>query len=377
MTQRLPRDAAQALFFPAAAAYAAIVAPLSVYGVVTHRRLVPGLSNPAGHAHELLFGFALAVVAGFLINRTTPLRLYGLFALWIAARLSFLSTPAGPVAALCNAAFAIALLALVVPAFMKAAKKWRNRAIGPILITVGLALVIFHAAAASAAPAGEYRALYLGVLALTLLMLFMGGRVIAPAAAGQIRIQGGHLEARVQPRLEGTLLVLMGAAAALLPSQPTRILAGYVLLAAAIVTLIRLARWRLWQCADRHDLWCLGIGYAWLGLGLALLGAALLFGVPAAAAAVHALTVGAFGTLTLTMMSRTRMLAVKRPAGSMPGLRAAVALIAGAAVLRIANPHQPQLLIAASLLWSAGFLILLVTLLRYRRAGARAESTRG
>jgi len=364
MTQRLPRDAAQALFFPAAAAYAAIVAPLSVYGLVTYRPLLDGLSSPAGHAHELLFGFALAVVAGFLINRTTPLRLYGLFALWIAARLSFLIAPAGPAAALFNAAFAIGLLTLVVPAFMKAAKKWRNPAIGPILITAGLALVAFHAAAGRAAPAGEYRALYLGILALTLLMLFMGGRVIAPAAAGQIRIQGGHLEARVQPRLEGALLLLLGAAAALLLWPTTRTLAGCVLLAAAVVALTRLARWRLWQCAARHDLWCLGIGYAWLGVGLGLFGAALVFGTPAPAAAVHALTVGALGTLTLTMMSRTRMLAVKHPPGSMAGLRGAAALIATAAVLRIGSPYQPPLLMAAALLWSAAFAVLLIGLLR-------------
>lgn len=135
------------------------------------------------------------------------------------------------------------------------------------------------------------------------------------------------------------------------------------------MALTRLARWRLWQCAARHDLWCLGIGYAWLGVGLGLFGAALVFGTPAPAATVHALTVGALGTLTLTMMARTRMLAVKRPPGSMPGLRSAVALIASAVVLRIGNPHLPQVPIAASLLWSAAFLILLVAMLRHWRPG--------
>ncbi len=80
---RPPRYAAQGLFFPAAAAYAAIAAPLSVCELVGGPPIVPGLATPAGHAHELLFGFALAVVAGFLITRTTRTRLYGLFALWL------------------------------------------------------------------------------------------------------------------------------------------------------------------------------------------------------------------------------------------------------------------------------------------------------
>ncbi len=182
-----------------------------------------------------------------------------------------------------NVGFAVCLLALVAPGFMKAAKKWRNQAIVPILLAAGMAVLAFHTQARAGA-AREYLSLYEGILALTLLMLFMGGRAIASAAAGHIRLRGGHLEARVQPRLEGALLLLLGAAAILLLWQPSRTLSGLALLAAGVVALVRLVRWRPWQCLDRPDLLCLDIGYAWLGIGLGLFGTALITGIPAPAA---------------------------------------------------------------------------------------------
>ncbi len=69
--QRAPRRAADTLFFPVAAAYAALAVPLSVHNMVVGPALLPRFAGAAGHAHELLFGFALAVVTGFLVTRAT------------------------------------------------------------------------------------------------------------------------------------------------------------------------------------------------------------------------------------------------------------------------------------------------------------------
>lgn len=245
-------------------------------------------------------------------------------------------------------------------------QKWRNQSIGPIVLATSAAVLIFHVAELGDQPALEHLSLRGAVVVLALLMLFMGGRTIAPAATGHTRIQGGHLEARVQPRLEGALLVLVTVAAIAMGWPPLAPAAGWVMIAAGVVALIRLTRWRLWRCLGRHDLMCLGMGYGWLTLGLLLMGSALATATPALPVAIHAITTGALGTLTITVMARTWMVRVQRDPKRLPGLPLAVALIAAAAVLRIAGPDRPLPLMTASLLWSAAFTVLFMTLLRPR-----------
>src|SRR5690606_32837461 len=120
------RLAADHVFFPAAAAYGLVAAPLSVHGMLSGRALLPGFASVPGHAHELLFGFALAVVAGFLITRISAARLGALFALWLVARASFLAFPGSIVAVIANVVFATMLAAVVSPQFLRSAKKLRN-----------------------------------------------------------------------------------------------------------------------------------------------------------------------------------------------------------------------------------------------------------
>lgn len=152
-----------ALFFPAAAAYAAFALPASMASMLGLMPAIPGLAFGAGHGHEMLFGFALAVVAGNQLGPTPVGRLAALFGAWAIARIAFLAAPHSIVAALAGGAFALLLV---------------------------------------------------GLLLLGLLMLFMGGRIIAPAAAGQFYRQGEDLAARVQPRIEGWLIAVMLVAVA-------------------------------------------------------------------------------------------------------------------------------------------------------------------
>jgi uncharacterized protein involved in response to NO len=364
---------AQGLFFPAAAAYAAVAVPLSVYTLFHPMAWLPGFATSAGHAQELLFGFALAVVAGFLINRVRRSTVGLLFVLWLGARVAFLTAPGSVVSSVLNVGFAALLLGIVVPPFLRAAKKWRNQAIAPILLTIGLALLVFHGAATLGVPVFEYRALHVAVLALALLMLFMGGRAIAPAAAGHVRRMGGNLGSCVQPGLEGAQLLLVAFAALIVSWPPARPLAGLALFAAAAVSLVRLLRWRFWLYLDRLDLTCLGIGYVWLVVGLVLLGAAYSIAQPALQVAVHAITVGALGTLTITMMARTRMIGTRRAPDRPPGLLVAVVAVAIAAVLRLGWPYDPTVLLAAALVFSLAYWVLFFSLLAMARSPAGAS----
>ncbi|MGZ5685956.1 MAG: NnrS family protein, partial [Usitatibacter sp.] len=287
------RVAAHALFFPAAAAYAALVLPASVLAMLGIVPALPGSGFAAGHAHEMLFGFALAVVAGDQLGPTNPRVLALLFGSWIAARAAFLFAPYGIATALANAAFATLLAARLVPRLFASAKKLRNRALPFVLAALCACALAIQIALQLGSAGTQHGVLMVAIVLIGLLMLFMGGRIIAPAA-GQLHAQGGNLGARVQPRLEGWLIVLMLAAAAAIAvgaASP----GGIALVGAGALAAARLARWRLWALRGRPDILCLGAGYAWLALGLIALGAALLAGKHVVAA-LHLITVGSLGT---------------------------------------------------------------------------------
>jgi uncharacterized protein involved in response to NO len=280
--------------FPLVALYGAFSVPAFVLGWTGLLPTLPGLSTPAGHAHELLFGYALAVVAGFLINRMSAPRLALMVALWSGARLAFLFMPGSLLAIALNVGFAGLVAVTAAPRFMKAAKKWRNRLTGPLILAICATVAFFQLV--SFYGGGFMLNLLLGqaVVMFAILMLFFGGRLIAPAAAGAIERSGGSLEARVQPQIEGAiLLVMIGAATTgFLPALAP--VYGLLLILAGALALLRLARWQLWRCWHRVDLLCLGVGYSWLGVGLVLLGTARISEFTLApAVATHAITIGA------------------------------------------------------------------------------------
>ncbi|HSN20018.1 MAG TPA: NnrS family protein, partial [Usitatibacter sp.] len=219
--------------------------------------------------------------------------------------------------------------------------------------------------------------LTIAVVAFSLLMLFMGGRLIAPAAAGQFYRQGGNLEARVQPRIEGALIAVLLAAivAAAVPGPRIVALAGAAALAVGgLLALVRLARWRLWQAQGRPDLACIGIGYAWVALGLVAWGIALMAGWHAFAM-LHAITVGGLGTLTFNVMGLTwaRLARVDPAASAVPAW--GTALLAVAAASRIAADFtvagRLALLALAAACWSAAFMLLLARFATLRRPARR------
>lgn len=352
------------VFFPLASIYAMVALPLSVYTMTTGHSVLPGVSTPLGHAHELLFGYTLAVATGYLLNRVPLWWVVGLLALWIIARVGFLFAPGSILADASNMLFAFCFILSSASRFLPTAKKWRNKVFGLNLIVIGIAAILTHAMIAKAPLGLVYIATYEAVLMFSLLMLMMGGRFIAPAAAGHIEKQGGTLDARVQPRLEGALIILLLAAALTYFIPGASSVSGILLFACGCVALVRLARWRLWECRDRIDLIALGLGYLWLAGGLMLTGASLTLNGEIRLA-LHAITVGAIGTLTLTVMSRVWMQRSGADASKCTALFYILPLIATAAMLRLGsglvNPSvagDMQLIAAGA--WVAAFLALLL-----------------
>ena len=355
--------------FPLAAAYAALILPWSVLALLTGIAAPPGLYSAFGHAHELLIGYAMLVVAGYLLGPISTRKVLLLITVWLLARVGSLWFPGGLLAG--SAALAVAGLtaAWIVPRFTRSAKKWRNKTTAPLLLILS-GLVVF-----AAQPAWQGQTVLLELLqGLALLMFFMGGRIIAPAVAGHLLRQQRTLQARVQPNIEGAVLIMLFVALALYPfpsmfSQP---LAGVLICVCGLLTAVRLLRWQLWHCRDRADLLLLGAGYAWLALGLCLLGVALVFKPALLSAGIHALTVGALGTLTVTVMARTQLMQRYRDPNARPLSHVAGVMINCAALLRvipaIIGQQSSAWLFSSALLWMLSFLLLLMVFGQSRRS---------
>jgi len=377
MHPRKPRlPFANTWFFPAATLHAALLLPVSVLGLLGLIPALPGLTTPAGHAHEMLFGFALAVIAGYLLG-PQPLRLtIALLGCWLLARLGALFWPGSWLALGATLLFAAGLAWKVLPRFVGAAKKWRNQSIAPIV--GGFALL--SAITASGLDYGLVRLLqHEALLLLAALLFFMGGRIIAPALAGHAQNEGRRLEARVQPQLEGAVLILL-ALALLLAPLPWLLqrLAGAILIAASVLTSIRLLRWQPWHCRARMDLLVLLLGYAWLALGLLLLGLSVLVPTLPASATLHALSVGALGSLTFGVMTRTRLVQRFRDPAAQRWIHPLALLISLAALARTVPAlfgwQQPGWLLLAAACWAMAYLALAVLLWQCR--DTRPDSSR-
>ena len=325
----------QRAFYPAAALYGALFLPASVLAMERQGAL--------WHAHEMLFGFALAVVAGNQLGTLRGWRLHALLATWAAARIAFLAAPESLAAGVLNALFAVLLALHAAPRLFGAAKKWRNQALPAVLVAGSATLVGFHLG---------WNLVLTAALLLALLMLFMGGRIIAPAVAGQLERQGLRLAPRVQPRMEGALIMLM-ALATVASLLSWRIGVGALCALAGFLAAVRLGRWRPWALRGRADLACLALGYGWLALGLALYGAAVLVGRHEAPA-LHIITVGAIGTLTFNVMARGWLLQARLDPATFPTIVWGTTLIAVATLARAAGQYVP-----AALCWSGAFALLL------------------
>jgi uncharacterized protein involved in response to NO len=373
--------AAGSTFYLAASLYAAIVLPWSVLAMMGIVSGPPSLATPLGHAHEMLLGYALAVVAGNQLGALSPARRWALLAAWLAARLAFIAF-GGIVAAAFDIAFVAALGVHATPRLFRAAKKLRNQALPVIISALCAAAVAFDVAAFALGDASAHEIALGVVLALAALMLFMGGRIIAPAAAGQFYRQGAALDARVQPRIEGTILVAMALAVGSAPFAPLVAATQIACAVAGALAVVRLLRWRLWACKGRPDLWCLGAGYLWLGAGL--LGIALAAQGALRTAAMHLVTVGALGTLTFNVMTITMLTRAHRPGADEARLVWGTLLIALATIARFAAALAPdravELFVAAAACWSVAFLVaawILIDAVRGHARWLREKAARG
>ncbi|RCV88918.1 NnrS family protein [Billgrantia montanilacus] len=355
-----PRRPAWRWLFPLAALHAALMVPLSLLALFHGWDILSQLASPAAHARELLFGFALAVIAGYLLGPLSQRQQVGLVGLWLVGRLGILEWPGSMLATLADALFALWLAGLLVPRFL-AAKKWRNRVLSPLLALICLLAVVtltwrYLDDMPTTAPL-----MHQSVLWLVLLMTFMGGRIISPAVNGYLLSRYRVAGVGVQPQVESALIVLLGLAPFLMLWAALRPLAAWLVLAAGLLVLWRVLRWGPGQCRERPDLLVLMLGYSWLGIGLLLL--ARTWWMPEhASSALHVFTIGALGTLSSTIMLRHVILRARQRPEAEWALVPLAGLFATAAILRLwaldAGSGWLVILWCSALLWSLAWLLV-------------------
>jgi uncharacterized protein involved in response to NO len=259
------------------------------------------------HGHEMLFGFTLAVVAGFLLTavrnwtgQPTPsgVVLMALAALWVLGRLLML-TPLSDSAAAVNAAFPAALaLAIAIP--LVRSRNVRNYFfVGLLLLISGLVLAL-HLALQGVIELPPQLGLRLGLDVMLFIMVVMSGRVIPMFTNNGIPGAGATCHPLVEKLALGCVLLLFLADA--LQLRPAVVAA--LALAAAAAHGARLFLWRPWHTFSAPLVWILHAAYGWIVLHLLLRGLSG-FEWLSESLAAHALTVGAIGGLTLGMMTRT------------------------------------------------------------------------
>jgi len=345
--------------------------PLTWVAVLTGWAAPPRAWTPIEwHAHEMLFGFIAAAIAGFLLTAVpvwTGRRalsgggLAAVAALWIAGRLAMLDGALlhGGAAAAVDLAFLPVLAAVLAPGLI-AARQPRNYGFVPILIALFAANLMFHLDALGLLQGAARPGLRVAVDLVTLLVVVIGGRIIPSFTANALRRAGeepGLRSRRPVEWLTPAAVLALGLADLVAPRSTASGLAAAV---AALLLAVRMAGWQSRRVGRDPLLWSLHLGYAWVPVGLGCLAASDLAGWPPPTSALHALTAGAFGTMILAVMSRVPLGHTGRPFSAIPGIAAAYALVTAGAVVRtvgsVAWPAQALPVdVVSGVLWAAAF----------------------
>jgi len=313
---------------------------------------VPTAFSPIDwHAHEMIFGYGGAVVAGFLLtaipNWTGRLPVAGaplaaLAGLWAAGRAAlFASAVIGrPAAAAIDAAF-LFVFAAVAAREVVAGGNWRNLKVTVVVLALALVNVAFHIEDARSGVAYYSTRAALGLV--VVLILLIGGRVTPSFTGNWIARMGAGARPAPFGKADGAVMALSIAAIVLWAAVPEGGATGAITGLACAANLWRLSRWR--GLAARRDrlVLVLHVGFLFAALGFAAVAAhALAPSLVPYGAGVHVWAVGAIGVMTLAMMTRATLGHSGRALAASPGTQFAYGCVVAAVVSRVAMAMLPE-----------------------------------
>jgi uncharacterized protein involved in response to NO len=333
--------------------------------------------NPVWHGHEMLFGYTLAVLTGFLFtavrnwtSQATPTGtlLAGYAALWVAGRVLVL-TPNALAAALVNAAFPLAVaVGIGIP--LVRSRNRRNYFFIVLLVVLGLATLAVHLSFLGVLAWPQLVSLQVGLDVVLFIMAVMGGRVIPMFTNNGIPGTRATRHPLVEKLALGGVLALFAADLLQASANVVAVLA----LAVAAAHAARLYLWQPWRTWSAPLVWILHAAYAWIVVYLVLRALAAL-GFIAEPLALHALTIGAIGGLTVGMMTRTARGHTGRPLTADGFEVTCYVLVQLAAAIRVfGGMLLPSIylttVIASAICWSSAFALYAI---RYWPVLARAR----
>ncbi len=358
-------------FFLLAGIHATLALPLWLAFLHGFDPLHLPLAPHSWHAHELIFGFIVAAVAGFLLTAVpswTGRRgfagapLIGLALLWLAGRVvtTFPLGLSAPTIAVIDLAFVPLLAFTILPTLIRSGNR-RNSVFIGLLAILFASNLYFHLDSANATGPLQ------SAINLMLIMVTMvSGRVIPAFTSAGLKQRGMDIRIRRYPLLDRAVLIAVSAVFIVDLVSPDSLIAALLAAVTATLLALQLARWQGQHSLRVPIIWILHLGYAWLPLALALK-VAWLSGMPIPATSwLHALTTGAFATMILAVMSRAALGHTGRALSAAPAIVIAYLLLSAAAFTRvfapILNPDAWSLWMGvAAALWSTAFMLFVIT----------------
>jgi uncharacterized protein involved in response to NO len=361
-------------FFLAGGAYALVMIPWWMYRFAHGGASFGGLPPMYWHAHEMIYGFVMAAIAGFLLTAVPSWTGERGFAgpplivavtLWLAGRVVMSLAGDMPFWLLAAAELALVpwLIGLLAPPILRTRN--RNLPLLAVLLVLWLIDAAFIASLwrVDAALAGGSARLAIDFV--LILITVIGGRIVPAFTANALRRRGGEPNLVTRTWLEYVVIGLMVAIALVDVFAPNGVASGVLAALAALAHAGRMSGWRSFRTGGEPILWIMHVAYAWLPLGLALKACALLGDAAWASKWLHALATGAMATMILAVMTRTALGHTGRPLVVPRAIAVAYLLLTCTALLRtfgvaLFPAHYLLTLELSALTWMACFGIFLV-----------------
>ncbi|NMM43098.1 NnrS family protein [Rhodospirillaceae bacterium KN72] len=306
-------------FFLGAGLWAAVSMVLWVPLLSGHIDIPTAFDPVSWHAHEFLFGYLGAVLAGFLLtavpNWTGRLPmvgwpLVGLFVLWAVGRLAVLygSLLSPGVVAAADLAMPVALIVAIAREIV-IGKNWRNLIVLAMATALAVGNALFHWEAATGAFAAQGMGLRLGLAAGVMMIAVVGGRIVPSFTRNWlVKRAAASLPAPPMGRFDRVALVALLAALVAWVGIPESAVSGALLAIAGVLHFVRLVRWKGGSTAAEPLVLILHIGYAFVPLGAVAMAVAVL--TPDGlyvADAQHLWMAGGIGIMTVAVMTRATL----------------------------------------------------------------------
>ena len=319
------------------------------------------------HSHEMVFGFAVAVISGFLLTAVrnwtglpTPAgpALAALVIAWLAGRLFMVTGP--PVLAALVDVLYVPLLAVAVARPIIKSRNQRNYKIVVLLALIALCNIVYHLAAMGPAPGWlAHTTIIVALDLLTILYAIVAGRVIPAFTRNAIAGSDPRSSTWVEVVAFGSLILIIVVNISSDWMQVPALLTNALVIIAAVAHTFRLAYWQPYKTVGNPLLWMLPVAYSWLPLAL-LLRALAQYSMIAPSAWIHALTIGAISGMMLAMMARSALGHTGRELRASGMDMAAIVFLQLAGIVRVLASVMPAdtyfgMVVASGVLWVLAF----------------------